>query len=37
MNDTYIINRKVQLYPEGDKSEVDRVYQFIRDGMYNQN
>ena len=30
-------SRKVKLYPVGDKEEVNRVYQYIRDGMYNQN
>lgn len=37
MSDTQTITRKVQLYPVGDKEEVDRVYKYIRDGMYNQN
>jgi IS605 OrfB family transposase len=31
-----IICRKLKLYPIGDKDEVNRVYQFIRDGMYSQ-
>ena len=30
---TQIINRKITLYPRGDKAEVDRVYKYIRDGM----
>ena len=32
-----ILTRKIQLYPVGDKEEVNRVYQYIRDGMFNQN
>lgn len=31
-----IICRKLKLYPIGDKEEVNRVYKFIRDGMYAQ-
>lgn len=34
--DTMTITRKVQLVPIGDKEEVNRVYTFIRDGMYAQ-
>lgn len=37
MGDTQTITRKIQLYPVGDKEEIDRVYKYIRDGMYNQN
>lgn len=36
MGDTQTITRKIQLYPVGDKEEVDRVYRYIRDGMYAQ-
>lgn len=32
-----ILTRKIQLYPVGDKEEVNRVYQYIRDGIFNQN
>lgn len=32
-----IISRKVQLYPVGDQTEVDRVYTYLRDGIENQN
>lgn len=28
-----IITRKITLYPQGDKQEVDRVYKYIRNGM----
>ena len=35
--DTQTITRKIKIYPVGDKEEVDRVYKYIRDGMYNQN
>jgi IS605 OrfB family transposase len=31
-----IICRKIKLYPVGDEKEVNRVYKFIRDGMYAQ-
>ena len=34
---TYTIARKVRLAVDGDKKEVNRVYQFLRDGIYNQN
>ena len=37
MDKKYIITRKIKLYPVGDKDEVDRVYQYLRDGIYNQN
>ena len=37
MSDKYIITRKIKIYPVGDKDERCRVYQYIRDGMYNQN
>lgn len=36
MGDTQILTRKIQLYPVGDNEEVDRVYKYIRDGMYAQ-
>lgn len=32
-----ILTRKIQIIPVGDKEEIDRVYKYIRDGMYNQN
>lgn len=28
--------KKLKLYPMGDKTEIDRVYQYIRDGQYTQ-
>ena len=31
-----ITTKKIQLYPRGDKEERDRVYQYLRDGIYNQ-
>lgn len=31
--ETITVTRKITLYPEGDKAEVDRVYKYIRDGM----
>lgn len=34
--DTQTITRKIQLYPVGDKEEINRVYKYIRDGMYAQ-
>lgn len=34
--DTMTITRKLQLVPIGDKEEVNRVYTFIRNGMYAQ-
>lgn len=36
MPETNILCRKIKLYPIGDKEEVDRAYQFIRDGQYAQ-
>ena len=30
---TITITRKITLYPQGDKAEVDRVYKYLRDGM----
>lgn len=36
MSNTQTITRKIQLIPVGDKEEVDRVYKYIRDGMYAQ-
>lgn len=35
-NDRMTICRKIKLYPVGDKEEVNRVYQFIRNGQYAQ-
>lgn len=32
-----IITRKIALYPVGDRQEVDRVYEYIRNGMKSQN
>jgi IS605 OrfB family transposase len=32
-----ILTRKIQLFPMGDKEEIDRVYKYLRDGIYNQN
>ena len=34
---TQTITRKIQLIPVGDKEEINRVYNYLRDGMYNQN
>ena len=34
--DTQTITRKIQLYPVGDEKEINRVYKYIRDGMYVQ-
>lgn len=34
--ETLVITRKLQLYPVGDKDEVNRVYGFIRNGQYAQ-
>lgn len=32
-----ILTRKIQIFPVGDKEEIDRVYKYLRDGIYNQN
>ena len=32
-----ILTRKIQLFPVGDKEEIDRVYKYLRDGIFNQN
>lgn len=32
-----ILTRKIRLYPIGDKEEVDRVYTYLKDGIFNQN
>lgn len=32
-----VLTRKIQLFPIGDKEEIDRVYKYLRDGIYNQN
>lgn len=37
MSDTYIITRKMQLIPIGDKEEIDRVYTYLREGINAQN
>ena len=34
--DTQTITRKIQIYPVGNKEEINRVYKYIRDGMYAQ-
>lgn len=31
-----VLTRKIQLVPVGDKEEMNRVYQYIRDGQYSQ-
>lgn len=36
MANTLTLTRKIQLYPIGDKDEINRVYTFIRDGQYAQ-
>ena len=33
----YTVTRKIQLIVDGDKEEINRVYKYIRDGMYAQN
>ena len=37
MSDTYIVTRKIQVVPVGDKTEINRVYKYIRDGIDSQN
>ena len=32
-----IITRKIQLFPVGDKDEINRVYKYIREGIKSQN
>lgn len=32
-----ILTRKIQLFPVGGKEEIDRVYKYLRDGIFNQN
>ena len=32
-----ILTRKIQLIPVGDKEEINRVYSYLRDGIFNQN
>lgn len=32
-----VLTRKIQLIPVGDKEEVNRVYSYLRDGIFNQN
>lgn len=32
-----VLTRKIQLFPDGDKNEIDRVYKYLRDGISNQN
>ena len=36
MANTTSLTRKIKLYPVGDKDEVNRVYEFIRNGQYAQ-
>lgn len=31
-----ITTKKIQLFPIGDKEEIERVYKYLRDGIYNQ-
>ena len=35
-NDRMTICRKIKLFPVGDKDEINRVYDFIRNGQYAQ-
>lgn len=35
-NDKYIITRKLKLLPIGEEEEVNRVYDYIRNGQYSQ-
>lgn len=37
MENTYIITRKIQLVPVGNKDEVNRVYTYLREGIKAQN
>ena len=37
MSDTQTISRKIQIFPVGDKEEINRVYKYIKEGMFNQN
>lgn len=37
MSNTQILTRKFQIFPVGDKEEINRVYQYIRDCQYVQN
>ena len=32
-----VLTRKIQLIPVGDKEEINRVYSYLRDGIFNQN
>ncbi len=34
MGDTQTITRKIQIFPVGNEEEINRVYKYIRDGMY---
>ena len=36
MGKTTLLTRKIKLFPVGDKDEVNRVYDFFRDGQYAQ-
>lgn len=37
MSDRQTITRKITIFPEGNKEEIDRVYKYIRDGITAQN
>jgi IS605 OrfB family transposase len=37
MSNTYIITRKIQVVPVGDKEEINRVYTYLREGIKAQN
>lgn len=32
-----ILTRKIRIFPVGDKEEIDRVYKYLREGIFNQN
>lgn len=32
-----VLTRKIQIFPVGDKEEIDRVYKYLREGIFNQN
>lgn len=36
MNNKFTITRKIQLFPVGDKDEINRVFNYIREGQYSQ-
>lgn len=37
MSETFVITRKVKIFPVGDQAEINRVYKYLRDGMESQN